>query len=773
MHDELKKSILKDSNAAAENDARLNLLYEIGRILASLETMNKAAPQILEAICRNLQFELGELWCLGKDESVLKLESIWHLPSPLLEKFAAESRRFEFAVGTGLPGKVWAKKSPVWIEKLNGVNEMPRRFFAEEIGFQSGFAFPILLGERFLGAFSFFTKDSRRTDDALLQMFAAVGNHIGQFIKREKIESSLRESEDRYRAFIEQSTEGIWRFELDEKFHVNLPVEEQIRLAFERGYLAECNDAMARMYNLTRAEELVGSRIADLLDTSDAANVEYIRAFIESGYNLIDAESHEKDADGRDKYFLNSLIGTIENGYLVRVWGTQRDITEQKSAEDSLRESEESYRIVAETASDAIIKIDEESRILFVNSAVERIFGYTVEEMVGESLTMIMPENLRERHRAGVRRYIETGVRRLAWESMEIPALHADGHTFPLEISFGEFNQNGRRFFTGIARDITDRKRAENDLRESETNLRLATGAARMYSWELDLKTQIARFGENFSRVTNLAKPISEMKSGEFFQKLLHPEDLEKSARYIEHAAQTTGSHSVETRLVNPENGAIVWLETTSYTVRDESGEPQRIVGVSQNITERKRAEQALLERERLALLNSEIGEALIENNSLSDILRSCTEIIVKHLDAAFARIWTFDKTDDALHLQASSGIYTHLDGEHSRIPVGKYKIGLIAAERKPHLTNSVVGDERVNNQEWARRERMVAFAGYPLVVEDRLLGVVAMFSRRVLSEQTVRALASVANAVALGIERKQSEEALRESEANFRSTLR
>ncbi len=464
MNDLTQNLNLPDSSVKSENDGRLTLLYEIGRILASAETINEAAPQILEAICRKLEFELGELWCLGKKETVLRLESVWHLPSSRLKKFVAESRDFEFLVSEGLPGKVWAKNAPVWIENLSGEDKMPRRFFAAETGLQSGFAFPILLGERLLGVFSFFSVNQRQPDAALLNMFAAVGNHIGQFIKREYIESSLRKSEDRYRAFIEQSTEGIWRFELDENFSVNLPVEEQIELAFRHGWLAECNDAMARMYNLTKAEELVGSRIADLLDMSDAANVEYIRSFIESGYNLIDAESHEMDAGGSDKYFLNSLIGTIENGYLVRVWGTQRDITGQKLAEQATRESEESYRIVAETASDAIIKIDEDSRILFVNSSVERIFGYRVEEMLGESLTMIMPEELRERHRAGFRRYQETGEKRLPWESLEIPALHAKGHTFPLEISFGEYREHGRRFFIGIARDITERKQAENRL---------------------------------------------------------------------------------------------------------------------------------------------------------------------------------------------------------------------------------------------------------------------------------------------------------------------
>ena len=144
-------------------------------------------------------------------------------------------------------------------------------------------------------------------------------------------------------------------------------------------------------------------------------------------------------------------------------------------------------------------------------------------------------------------------------------------------------------------------------------------------------------------------------------------------------------------------------------------------------------------------------------------MLQRCAEALVEHLDGAFARIWTLNEQEDVLELRASAGLYTHLDGPHSRVPVGKYKIGLIAQERKPHLTNAVVGDPRVGDQEWARREGMVAFAGYPLVVDDRLVGVMAMFARHPLTEATLEAMASVADEIAVGIERKVAEERLHE----------
>jgi PAS domain S-box-containing protein len=145
---------------------------------------------------------------------------------------------------------------------------------------------------------------------------------------------------------------------------------------------------------------------------------------------------------------------------------------ERERAEKALRESEERYRVVVETASDAIVVIDEDSRILFINSAAEKIFGYARAEMIGQRLTMLMPERLREVHEASLERYLETARQRLDWGSIQLPGLHQSGKEIPLEISFGEFVRDGEHFFTGFVRDITERKEAEKRLRETETRYR-------------------------------------------------------------------------------------------------------------------------------------------------------------------------------------------------------------------------------------------------------------------------------------------------------------
>ncbi len=392
------------------------------------------------------------------------------------------------------------------------------------------------------------------------------------------------------------------------------------------GAILWANQAELELLGYTR-EEYIGRHIAEF--HADESVISDILAWLTKNETLQGYEARLRCKDGSIRHVLISSNVWREGGEFIHTRCFTRDITDRKRAEEALRSNEEQFRAVAETALDAIITIDEEDTILFVNQATQKIFGYDLDELRGQRLTMLMPEYLRHIHQSAIQRYMKTGEKHIQWKAVELPGLHKDGHEVPLEISFSEYVKDGKRNFTGIAREITER-------------IRIA---------------------------------------------------------------------------------------------------------------------EALYERTRQAELSALLSLILTRSDSLTDMLSRCAEVIVEHLDAAFARIWTLNSDENVLELQASAGMYTHLDGAHGRVPVGKFKIGKIAHERQPHLTNDVIGDLQVGDQEWAKREGMVAFAGYPLIVEDKLIGVVAMFARKQLTEATLQAMASVANAVGLGVERKRVEE--------------
>jgi PAS domain S-box-containing protein len=209
--------------------------------------------------------------------------------------------------------------------------------------------------------------------------------------------------------------------------------------------------------------------------------------------------------------------------------------------------------------------------------------------------------------------------------------------------------------------------------------------------------------------------------------------------------------------------------DTTAPMLDDEG----RIMGVIMIFRDVAGAETEVRERARLSALRCDVVAQLASGDELDLSLQRCCELLVRHLEAAFVRIWTVLPGEPVLALRASAGIYTHLDGPHGRVPIGQFKIGRIARDQKPHLTNAVLEDPNISDREWARREGMIAFAGYPLLAEERTIGVLAMFSRKALSAAILEDLAPIADHVAQCIERKRAEMELRLATERAESSAR
>ena len=199
-------------------------------------------------------------------------------------------------------------------------------------------------------------------------------------LERARAEAELHRSQERYQAFMQHSTEGIYRCELDRLIPVDMPVDEVLDFAYEHTYLAECNDAMARMYGHDSGKELEGARLGDLTPRTPE-NEAFLTAFLTNGFKLQGGESQEQHRDGHTVYFRNNLFGIVEDGFLVRVWGTQTDITAQHQAELDLRASLELYHLSSEASAGMLYDYDPYTDRIMRAGAVEAITGVPVAEV--------------------------------------------------------------------------------------------------------------------------------------------------------------------------------------------------------------------------------------------------------------------------------------------------------------------------------------------------------------------------------------------------------
>ena len=262
-----------------------------------------------------------------------------------------------------------------------------------------------------------------------------------------------------------------------------------------------------------------------------------------------------------------------------RVW-SYHDVTESWRASEALRLSEERYRIVAETASDGIVTVDRESRILFANGAVSQIFGYEREELLQLQLTDLMPESMRAAHRTGLRRYTETGRRSMDWRSVQVDGLRKDGTLVPLELSFGESLVEGRRWFTGIIRDVTESRRISHALEESEHRYRSVVDHLKEIVFQADARGRWVFLNPAWSEITGYS---IEESLGQPWHQFIHPEDKQRNFEMFQPLVQGEKDFCRHTVRHLTASGQTRWVEVYARMVRDAEG---RMTGISGTLTD-------------------------------------------------------------------------------------------------------------------------------------------------------------------------------------------
>ncbi len=456
-----------------------------------------------------------------------------------------------------------------------------------------------------------------------------------------------------------------------------------------------------------------------------------------------------------------------------------RDVTEAKREEEQrARLREQIARADAESAArerirlsdemlkqvpDAVLITDLAGTITRWDGGARRLFGYEAHEAVGRPVNFV--------HRADVRDALTTeivsSIQKTGRFFGEVPCVRADGEAILVEVSASTFlGSDGTAIaLIGVNRDVTARRRAEIEhaelvaeratrhaVEQSERRFRVLTQETSTVVWTTDPTGTQLHDSPSWRAFTG--QSAIELTGGQGWD-VVHPDDRSHVVALWNEAVARGGPFATEYRL-RRHDGVYVPMSVRAAPVFDDDGSICEWVGANQDISSRIAREQ---ERARMlahAELGAHVGRAFVTNEVLADQLRQCCEALVT-MGAAFARIWTYDATHDVLDLRASAGIYTHIDGAHARIPVGSLKIGRIAESRRPHLTNAVLEDSYVDGA-WARREGIRSFAGYPLLAGERLIGVVALFAKHELREETLIALSTVADQIALGIDRDTGE---------------
>ena len=344
-------------------------------------------------------------------------------------------------------------------------------------------------------------------------------------------------------------------------------------------------------------------------------------------------------------------------------------------------------------------------------------------------------------------------------EDVAVNALRAGAHNYVTKSNLGRLGP-AAHWALRDAQERRARRELEAALRESEARLRAVVQNAVSGILTLSAGGVIESFNPAAGRILGYG---SDEVVGKNFMVLLaappHDEYDDGPSAFSRAGIREAVGTCREVR-GRHKSGRVIPLDLSVSEMR--LGDRQQLLMIFRDITDSKQVEQERAERVRLAELMTEVNLSLTHACSIRAMLQRCAEALVSHLGGALARVWTLNEADDVLELQASAGLSTRLDGYHARVAVGRSKIGRIAAKREPHVANVAAADPGAGGPYGARRKGPVSFVAHPLVVDDRLVGLMALFARHPLSAAAIKTLASVADGVAVGVERWRAEEALR-----------
>jgi PAS domain S-box-containing protein len=517
--------------------------------------------------------------------------------------------------------------------------------------------------------------------------------------------------------------------------------------------------------------------------------------------------------DGVYRWFLGRAHPVRDaSGHIVKWFGTCTDIDDQKRAADSMRFLAEAGTLLASSSLNY-----EETLGALTRLVVPRLADWCAIEIANEDGTTrqlgvahIDPDKVRLAHELrerypprldqphGVIHVIRTGQamflpdipdevlaasaqdaehlrisRELGLRSAMAVPLTARGRTLgALTLVNAESHRRFTRDDFTLAEQLAaraalavDNARLYREAVQAEERFRSLIAATAHAVWVASPEGTVLEDSPSWRAFTGQSR--EEWMGGRGFD-AIHPEDRQQARRSWSESLENRRAYETEYRLRRPDGSYSVTL-ARSVPVLNADGSVREWVGINIDVTAQRKAEaearrlRAEQSAQRHATLRAEVSTALARPCTKDEALQGACEAVVRQLGVACARVWVLDRDSGVLRLRSSAGRYPRLEGTHARPRPGELEAGRLAHERRPHLTNDVRDDPWISDREWAVGEGLESFAGYPLLLGEQLVGVFAVFGTGPLSQEATDALASVAEIITQGVERRRAEESLRQ----------
>ncbi|MBI5349675.1 MAG: PAS domain S-box protein, partial [Chloroflexi bacterium] len=615
--------------------------------------------------------------------------------------------------------------------------------------------------ERWIDQFS----QNKPIHDYVDEMPRVAADTLGAAIQRQKAEHDLQTQHDFAQKILNHMGQGLTVTDNDRHF-------------------VYVNPAYSKIIGRT-PEDLLGKSPLDFTVQTDHAALDQALARRRQGQTdtyetrLLHADGHEIPVTitGVPRWHEGKVAGTI---------AVVTDLTERKRAEQALRESQAQLEGIFNSTMDAIVTIDNDQRIIIFNPAAEKLFMCPVGEVIGQTLDRFIPEKVRQDHRSFIRTFgsHDSSKRSMETPTLALTCLRANGESFPSEISISHLAIGGRDLYTAIIRDITERKRAEEALRDSEERFRALIESGR------DNISMLAADGtllwESPTTTSTLGYAPNQFVGGNIFE-LMHPDDKAWTWDLFEQVAQTPGrSHEGIFRLRHS-NGSWLWIESTATNLIHKQSVGAIVINY-RDITERKKAEDALQRQTKELIAIYESAQRLQQLHAPDRLAQEIIFSLEHILNYTFSSVLLIEEASGrllpfAISEQRRGETFREIDAAYisSREPrVGKGITGWVAQSGEA----ACVGDVTTDPRYYSVRQDIRSELCVPLKVNDQIIGVVNIESLQpnAYDESDQRMLGTIAAQIATAIqnsrlydqvqqelaERKKVEDALRENQSHL-----